>query len=396
MTTDNNLAEVDVTTNPVSVSRIAINGLFGGLGGMTRGPGGCIYVSSDVNVLRLTGLDGTCAYTNTATAPTLSLTPTSVTPNPAQGSAQTFTAIPHFGSIAAGTPITFSVVGANPQIKLVRTDANGQSTFDYTAVKAGDDTVVASTTISDTAVTSNPARVTWTPGRHTTFLTLNPSPKGGTVGQAVAVVASLTDISASPVAALAGETIEFTLGGATCSATTDANGIATCSVTPDPAGMTTLAAHFAGTSQFVATTDSVGFNVMTPAVANRAPDCRGATGQPLTLWPPNHKLVLVSIAGVVEPDGDPVTIVIRSIRQDEPVNGLGDGDTAPDGFGIGNATAQVRAERAGNGNGRVYRIGFEANDGKGATCIGEVRVGVPHNQKKPPIDNGPLYDSTAR
>jgi hypothetical protein len=60
----------------------------------------------------------------------------------------------------------------------------------------------------------------------------------------------------------------------------------------------------------------------------------------------------------------------------------------------------VRAERVGSpevpGNGRVYHIGFTANDGMGGTCSGEVMVGVPHDQGAGafPIDDGALYDST--
>jgi hypothetical protein len=37
---------------------------------------------------------------------------------------------------------------------------------------------------------------------------------------------------------------------------------------------------------------------------------------------------------------------------------------APDGFGIGTGIAEIRAERNGQGNGRVYSITFEANDGR--------------------------------
>jgi hypothetical protein len=130
---------------------------------------------------------------------------------------------------------------------------------------------------------------------------------------------------------------------------------------------------------------------------NQPPDCSQAAPSVATLWPPNHNMVNVSILGVTDPDGDPVTITITRITQDEPVNGLGDGDTGPDGAGIGTSTAQVRAERSGRGNGRVYCISFTADDGKGGTCDGSVKVGVPHNQGKGkvPVDDGQNYNSTA-
>ena len=99
---------------------------------------------------------------------------------------------------------------------------------------------------------------------------------------------------------------------------------------------------------------------------------------------------------LTDPDTDPVTIKITSIKQDEPVNGLGDGDTSPDGFGVGTPVAKVRAERSGLEDGRVYIIGFEASDDKGATCSNSVNVGVPHDKKSTPIDSGARYDSTQK
>ncbi len=128
---------------------------------------------------------------------------------------------------------------------------------------------------------------------------------------------------------------------------------------------------------------------------NLKPDCAGATASPDTLWPPNHKFKAITIS-VTDPDGDPVTVTVDSIYQDESVNGRADGNTVPDGRGVGTSTAEVRAERSGQGDGRVYHIGFTADDGRGGTCSGEVLVGVPHDQGggSTPIDGGALFDST--
>ncbi len=129
---------------------------------------------------------------------------------------------------------------------------------------------------------------------------------------------------------------------------------------------------------------------------NLPPDCSKARAVPDLLWPPDHRLVPITIAGVTDPDGDPVRVTVTGITQDEPTNGLGDGDTSPDGAGVGTAQPQVRAERSGTGNGRVYAISFRADDGKGGTCTGVVTVGVPHDQGKDanPVDDGQTYDST--
>jgi len=128
-------------------------------------------------------------------------------------------------------------------------------------------------------------------------------------------------------------------------------------------------------------------------LSNRPPDCSQAYATSNTLWPPNHKYQSISINGVTDPDGDPVSTVVNYIKQDEPVNGLGDGDTSPDGT---ISPLQVRAERSGTANGRVYQIGFTAEDGKGGQCSGTVTVCVPHDQGKGKvcIDDGAKYDST--
>lgn len=132
---------------------------------------------------------------------------------------------------------------------------------------------------------------------------------------------------------------------------------------------------------------------------NTPPDCSAASADPPTLWPPNHLFRTIQIVGVTDADGDPATLVVTSIRQDEPTDTTGDGAFAPDGQGVGSDTAEVRAERVGDpmnpGNGRVYHIGFTASDDQGGSCDGDVTVGVPHDMKgTAPIDDGPIYDST--
>jgi len=101
----------------------------------------------------------------------------------------------------------------------------------------------------------------------------------------------------------------------------------------------------------------------------------------------------IQIQGVTDADGDPVIITPTSIKADEAVNGCGDGDTSPDGL---LSPLQVRAERSGTGNGRVYHIAFQATDSAGAKCTGTVLVCVPHDANGTCIDGGALYDSTKK
>jgi VCBS repeat-containing protein len=139
---------------------------------------------------------------------------------------------------------------------------------------------------------------------------------------------------------------------------------------------------------------------LTVVPVNDAPVCTTAKPSLSILWPPNHKMVGIKILGLTDVEGDPLTVKITRIFQDEPVNSYGDGNTGPDATGIGTDTAWVRAERSGGykgrGNGRVYHISFTVTDSSGLSCSGEVTVGVPHDMggHATPIDDGPIYDST--
>jgi hypothetical protein len=113
------------------------------------------------------------------------------------------------------------------------------------------------------------------------------------------------------------------------------------------------------------------------------------------LWPPDHRLVPVHILGVVDPDQPPynATITINSITQDEPTNGLGDGDTPIDAI-INGDTVLLRAERSGKGDGRVYHVCFTAADPEGSVS-GCADVIVPHDKRTDPAKNsGQNFNST--
>jgi hypothetical protein len=121
------------------------------------------------------------------------------------------------------------------------------------------------------------------------------------------------------------------------------------------------------------------------------PDASHAHADVGVLWPPDHKMALVHIIGLINPNDDPVTI--DSVRQDEPTNGLGDGDTPVDAI-ISGDTVQLRAERSGNGNGRVYHVCFTVHDPE-QDATGCVTVSVPKSKKTDVAgDGGSLYDST--
>jgi sugar lactone lactonase YvrE len=126
------------------------------------------------------------------------------------------------------------------------------------------------------------------------------------------------------------------------------------------------------------------------------PSCTNAQSSESSLWPPKHTMKNITILGVTDPDNDPITITITGIRQDEPTLGLGTGDQSPDGAGVGTNTGNVRVERSGTADGRVYHISFTADDGIGGMCNGDVMVSIPHNQGQTAIDSTPIYDSTVK
>jgi hypothetical protein len=69
-----------------------------------------------------------------------------------------------------------------------------------------------------------------------------------------------------------------------------------------------------------------------------------------------------------------------SVTSNEPVNGGGDGNTAPDWEVIDDHHVRLRAERSGNGTGRIYTITITCTDSMGGTATATTTVRVPHNR----------------
>jgi 6-phosphogluconolactonase len=111
-----------------------------------------------------------------------------------------------------------------------------------------------------------------------------------------------------------------------------------------------------------------------------APTFSGASATPDVLWPPNHEFVDVTIDYAVK--GCPSTCVL-SVSSNEPINGTGDGNTSPDWQVVDAHHVRLRAERAGDGNGRTYTITITCtNDTNKLSSMKTVTVFVPHDQRK--------------
>jgi hypothetical protein len=124
------------------------------------------------------------------------------------------------------------------------------------------------------------------------------------------------------------------------------------------------------------TSDTCSFTVR---VNDTEPPAVGAaTVDKRTLWPPLHQMEAVTV-NYTATDNCDVNCVL-SVTSNEPINGLGDGDAAPDWVIVDSHHLFLRAERGGKGNGRVYTITVTCNDASGNTVVRTVTVQVPKDQ----------------
>ena len=212
------------------------------------------------------------------------------------------------------------------------------------------------------------------------------------------LTATLVDTDGNPVTGV-DVTFEVISGphtGVIATVATDSSGVAAASYVGAGAGTDAIQACFVdnnGVKQ-CATASKVW------TVCNLPPITSNATPSLSCIWPPNHKFVGIDILGVTDPDGDPLMITVTGVTSDEPTAtmlGAGGGGHAPDAMGVGSSTAQVRGERSGTSDGRVYSIQFLADDGKGGQAAGAVQVQVPRDIRRntcAAVDSGQLYDAT--
>jgi endo-1,4-beta-xylanase len=121
-------------------------------------------------------------------------------------------------------------------------------------------------------------------------------------------------------------------------------------------------------------------------------------GRTIVLLPPNHDYHSFVISDLISSVGDTCDTalglgdaVITQISSDEAVNAPGSGNTqndiviAPD-----CRSAQLRVERQGGGNGRVYDIALHVQDPAGNRTTATVQVMIPANGLGA-VDDGPAY-----
>jgi hypothetical protein len=98
---------------------------------------------------------------------------------------------------------------------------------------------------------------------------------------------------------------------------------------------------------------------------------------PNVLWPPNHRMIPVSVIVDAVDNCDPSPVVrITQVTSNEPRSPfVADWEiTGPQGVNL-------RAERLGRGNGRIYTIVVQCEDESGNVSFGSVDVTVSHDNK---------------
>lgn len=188
----------------------------------------------------------------------------------------------------------------------------------------------------------------------------------------------------------------FTDPGATATDTCDTNVPVTVSGTVDVNTPGTYVLTYNATDDSGNQADPV---QRTVTVVDTTAPIITVNGNTLSMWPPNHKYRTFGVTGFVTGVTDSCdttlgigSVVIEKVTSDEIENGNGDGNTLNDIVIAADCrSVQLRAEREGNSDGRVYTITFSVTDASGNVGTATAKVVVPHNTGQTPVDSGPHY-----
>lgn len=105
------------------------------------------------------------------------------------------------------------------------------------------------------------------------------------------------------------------------------------------------------------------------------------SAMPNALWPPNHKMALVTVNYAVADDCDPAPVCSLSVSSNEGAGG-GSGNTSPDWQVVDAHHVDLRAERMGSGGGRIYTITINCGDKLPLSSSAAAAVMVAHDRGK--------------
>ncbi len=117
------------------------------------------------------------------------------------------------------------------------------------------------------------------------------------------------------------------------------------------------------------------------SLAACGPTISRVSATPDILWPPNHKMVPVTVDYTVADYCESAPACTLSVSSNEGAVG-GSGQTSPDWQVLNAHDVELRAERAGRGNGRLYTITIGCTDTLNLSASTTAVVSVPHDRGK--------------
>ena len=176
-------------------------------------------------------------------------------------------------------------------------------------------------------------------------------------------------------------TVVWTLNGTAIQTNAVAGGTPPTSATVSFVGILPLGTNTLGVTVTDTATNSASCSTVITVVDTIPPVIQSAGAQPNVLWPPNHRMVTVTVSARVTDQCGPTAWKIIEVTSNESAGMIGSGNTTPDWVVTGDHTVSLRAERSGTGSGRVYSITIQARDVSGNLSDPEVvTVRVPKSQ----------------
>jgi hypothetical protein len=116
-------------------------------------------------------------------------------------------------------------------------------------------------------------------------------------------------------------------------------------------------------------------------VDSEPPTITNVSVNPSVLWPPNHQMNNITVSYLTGDNCGSASAVL-SVTSNEAQSGQGNGDQSPDWIITDANHLQLRAERNGKGDGRIYTITITATDSYGNTATATTMVVVPKNSSQ--------------
>lgn len=276
--------------------------------------------------------------------------------------------------VAAGSnPLVFTVPADSTPPVITATVTGSSNGGWYTS----DVTVDWSVTDPESAITSAPcASSTVTTDTAGTTFTCSATSGGGTSTQSVTIQRDTTPPVIVPTVSGTESNGWYTSNVAISWSVTDS----LSPLTASGCGTTTVTADTNGSTFTCSATSAPGTSSQSVTIKRdtTAPVIASVTTNAPSLWPPNHTMHAIQVTANASDAGTGGVVC----RIDGVTSNEGGNQHEPDVVLTGPLTVSLRAERNGNGAGRVYTIQVSCTDAVGNTSIGTTAVGVAHDQGK--------------